>query len=259
MMNQPVVIVGPGQIGSILAQGFLQISFPVYPVTRQMAIPAEAAEIPDPLFVLVAVKEEQLHPVLGEIPGPWRDRLALLQNELLPRDWQEHGLPHPTVLVAWFERRKTGAPDPYYPSPVYGPQAGPLFAALQALNLPAYLLDDPDELLIQLARKNLYILSKNIAGLVEQGTVGEVWAARQGLFREVAEEVFSIQEWLAGARLPHERLMKQLAADIETLPEKPIRGSTAPARLRRAIGYAKRAGLAVPRLHAIQASLEAGA
>ena len=48
------------------------------------------------------VADGDLHPVLEQIPQAWRDRLGLLQNELLPRDWQAHQLINPTVISVWF-------------------------------------------------------------------------------------------------------------------------------------------------------------
>jgi hypothetical protein len=40
--------------------------------------------------------------ILIGIPSVWRDRLVLLQNELLPRDWQAQRIPNPTVISVWF-------------------------------------------------------------------------------------------------------------------------------------------------------------
>jgi len=35
-MNDPVIIIGVGEIGGVLAKGFLRAGHPVYPVTRDM-------------------------------------------------------------------------------------------------------------------------------------------------------------------------------------------------------------------------------
>lgn len=37
-MNQPIVIVGIGELGGVFAKAFLRNGMPVYPVTRRMNI-----------------------------------------------------------------------------------------------------------------------------------------------------------------------------------------------------------------------------
>ena len=49
--------------------------------------------------------------------------------------------------------------------------------------------------------------------------------------------------------------MAQLDHDITQLPDKSTKGSSAPIRLRRMIAHADEAGLAVPRLREIAATL----
>ena len=105
-MNRTIALVGVGEMGGVFARGFLRAGHPVYPVTREMDMAAAAVAVPDPALVLVAVAEGDLHAVLSELPERWRDRVGLLQNELLPRDWQRHGLENPTVISVWFEKKK---------------------------------------------------------------------------------------------------------------------------------------------------------
>ena len=115
-------MIGIGNLGKTFAQAFLRMGHPVYPVLRNMDPGEVPREVPEPAHVRVAVRAEHLHGILGSLPATWRDRIALVQNELLPRDWQAHDLPEPTVAVVWFERRKHLPPTPYY-EPVYGPHA----------------------------------------------------------------------------------------------------------------------------------------
>ncbi|MEA4910090.1 MAG: hypothetical protein GYA17_18050 [Chloroflexi bacterium] len=253
-MNKPVVVIGLGQIGSVFAQGFLLNHHPVYPIRHDMDAQAEAGGIPEPQVVLVAVREETLHAILQALPPGWSDRLALVQNELLPRDWESHHLPHPSVATIWFEKRKDRPADSYYPSVVYGPQAGLVEAALQSLGLPTRRAASAEEMLYEMVRKNLYIVAKNIAGMAAPGNVGSLWAQHHDLFVSVAREVLAVQAWLAGRPLPTERLLAQLGADVEGQPEKGTAGGSAPGRLARAIGYADLAGLEVPQLRQIQAN-----
>lgn len=103
-MKQPVVLVGVGEMGGVFARGLLRLGHPVFPVIRSMHMDELAEELPDPEMVLIAVAENELQPVLRQVPESWRTRLALLQNELLPDDWR--GIPGPTVISVWFEKKK---------------------------------------------------------------------------------------------------------------------------------------------------------
>ena len=37
-MNQPIVIIGVGELGGVFAKAFLHADYPVYPLTRKMNI-----------------------------------------------------------------------------------------------------------------------------------------------------------------------------------------------------------------------------
>jgi len=164
-MNKPVIIIGMGEMGELFARGFLKLGFPVYPVLRGQSLERIAKEVIDPELVLVAVGEGDLDPVLTELPAAWRSRVALLQNELMPRDWQRHGLIDPTVIVVWFDKKKGRPFVSVLPTtPVAGPQAGLVIRSLQIIDVPCWEIPDT-ELLYQMVRKNLYILTINIAGM----------------------------------------------------------------------------------------------
>jgi len=98
-MNQPVVIIGIGELGGVFAKAFLHAGHPVYPVTRNMNIDQAANNVPGPLLVLVAVAEKDFAPIMQTIPVPWRNCIGLLQNELLPGDWQSYQIDTPTFQV----------------------------------------------------------------------------------------------------------------------------------------------------------------
>ena len=84
--------------------------------------------------------EKDLHQVLNQIPAVWRDRLILLQNELLPHDWQQHELHNLTVISVWFEKKKGQDAKVIVPSPAYGPHAGLVHDALAHLDIPVQVL-----------------------------------------------------------------------------------------------------------------------
>jgi len=250
-MNEPVIVIGIGEMGGVFTRGLLRSGYPVYPVTRNTDMQAMARAMPDPLFVLVAVGENDLHPTLEKIPASWRKNIGLLQNELLPRDWQAHDITDPSVVSVWFEKKKGQDYKVLVPSPVFGPRANILEKALTALDIPAWQVKSAQELEFELVRKNVYILTTNISGLLVGGTVDDLWHKNQALAREVANEVIDIQEWLTGNKHDREKLIEGMVEGIKGDLEHMCMGRSAPGRLARAIGHADEAGLAVPKLREI--------
>ncbi len=249
--KSPAVIIGIGEMGGVFARGFLRAGYPVYPVTREDPPAHVAGVVPDPTLVLLAVAEKDFREALATVPDPWRDRTALLQNELLPRDWRSLGH-EPTVISVWFEKKKGQDAKIIIPSPVYGPKADLLARILAEVEIPARVVSDPDEMLFELVRKNLYILAGNIAGLKVGGTVGELRSRHGALLRDLVGEALQIQEWLVGRKLPAERLLEGLLEAFAGDPDHRCAGRSAPARLIRALEHADAAGLAVPTLRAIR-------
>ncbi len=250
-MNDSVVVIGLGQLGRVFAGGFLRAGWPVAPVNRGDDMDIAAARWPDPALVLVAVAEGDLHTVLKNLPPNWRGRIGLLQNELLPRDWLAHGIEDPSVIAVWFEKKKGMDAKPLLPSPAYGPRAELLVRALAALDLPARLLPDADSLLWELIRKNLYILTTNIAGLVVGGNVGTLWEHHRELTEAVAMDVLDLQEALTGRELDRLELMEGMLEAFAADPAHACAGRSATARLERALKHADAFGLAVPMLRRI--------
>ncbi|HKL78340.1 MAG TPA: hypothetical protein VJ985_08280 [Gammaproteobacteria bacterium] len=248
MQQSPVVLIGVGEMGGIFAHGLLRAGHTVHPVTRGMDMDAVAHTCPEPALALVTVGENDLHEVLARIPSAWRDRLGLIQNELLPRDWRAHDILHPTTSAVWFEKKPGKPVNPIIASPVHGPNADLLVNALDAIDLPVRKVSDETEMLFELVRKNVYILTTNIAGLETGGTTGELWHHHRDLAQQVADEVMDIQAWLTGVELERERLVAGMAEAMLADPEHGNTGRSAPARLARAIGFADEAGLAVPKL-----------
>jgi hypothetical protein len=250
-MKPPVIVIGIGEMGSVFARGFLRIGYPVYPVNRDTDLGVCAANCPDPELVLVAVAEGDLQLVLDQIPVAWEDRLCLLQNELLPRDWA--AFDNPTVISVWFEKKRGMDSKPIVPSPVYGPHAGLVARALGALDIPTRELDDPEALVVELVIKNLYILTSNICGLEVGGSVGELWARHQDLASRVAGEVIRLQEALTGKQFERESLIQGMLAAFEGDPKHQCMGRSAPARLARALEQAAAQDLDLPTLQDLQA------
>ena len=252
-MKPPAILIGIGEMGSVFARGLLRSGHPVYPVTRNDDLTDVAKQLPSPELVVVAVAENDLHAVLEEIPPAWQQRLCLLQNELLPGDWQRYGLIKPTVISVWFEKKKGQDVKVLIPSPVHGPAAELLKTSLGNLDIPVRVLADDSELLFELVLKNVYIVTTNCAGLVTGGTVNELWANHRELAEAVAREVIQIQTALTGQDFQAENLIAGMLEAFAGDPDHRCTGRSAPARLARALQQADAAGLAAPRLREIAA------
>ena len=251
MADGDIVLIGIGEIGGVLAQGFLRLGCSVHPVTRQTDMAALAGRIAEPALTVVAVGENDLQPVLARIPESWRSHLCLLQNELLPNDWRE--IRQPTVASIWFEKKPGIEPKVIMPSPVYGPRAELFSRALSAVAIPCAILDSEQALLEALVVKNLYILTSNIAGLRTGGTVGELWRDHRDFATRVATEVIRLQEALTGESFDHAELIERMLEAFSGDPDHRCRGRSAPERLARALAHADELGIELPLLQELQA------
>jgi ketopantoate reductase len=249
-MTNSVVIVGLGEIGSVFARGFLRSGYTVHPVTREMTMQAVADEVASPELVVIAVGEADLDDQLSKVPDTWKDRLVLLQNELLPVDWQRYDL-DPTVISVWFEKKKGQDSKVIIPSPVYGKHAKHVADALASIDIATAVLDDKKSLLHELVVKNVYILTTNIAGLDVGGNVGELWSDQQSIAHMVAEDVIRLQEALTGESLDSAALIDAMVKAFNGDKEHMCMGRSAPMRLQRALVLATKYDLSLPTLERI--------
>lgn len=249
-MNE-VVVIGLGQLGRVFAGGLLRAGLTVIPVNRGDDMAAVAQRHPAPELVLIAVAEADLHTILAALPDAWKSRAALIQNELLPRDWEAHGYVDPTVISVWFEKKKGTDAKPLIASPAAGPGAGLLCRALAAIDLPCREVASGNKLLFELVRKNVYILTTNIAGLKTGGTVSQLWAQHETFARQVANEVMDIQDALTGVVHDRNALIAGMLEAFDGDPDHGCTGRSAPARLARALQQADAFGLGVPILRSL--------
>jgi hypothetical protein len=256
-MNPPIVIIGIGELGGVFAKAFLRSGHPVYPLTRSMSMTEEAQNLVDPQLVLAAVAEKDFHTVMDTIPDPWRSRLVLLQNELLPRDWEAHGVANPTVISVWFEKKKGMDYHVLLPSPVYGPNAHVIAESLVRIDIPCRILTGEDELVFELVLKNVFVFTINIAGLVlEEGTTtSTLWQKHRKLALDVADNVIDLQEHATGQTFSRERLKEGLLAGIEGDPNHRCKGRSAHGRLTRMVRFADDAGLKIQAIRDIHRRL----
>lgn len=247
------VVIGLGEMGGVFSRALLKSGHVVVPVTRETDVATAVAAHPEPDIALITVGEADLGGVLAALPDSWKSRAGMLQNELLPRDWEAAGIQDPTVAVVWFEKKPGQDVKVIIPSPIGGPYATALQTGLATIGIAADVTSSPAELTAELVTKNLYILTVNIGGLVTGGTVDDLWSNHRDLGEKVATEVLDIQEWLVGDRLDRARHIAGMEAAIAGDPEHKATGRSAPARLARALRHAGEAGIDTPQLSAIAA------
>ncbi|MCU7939335.1 MAG: hypothetical protein KZQ64_15125 [gamma proteobacterium symbiont of Bathyaustriella thionipta] len=250
-MNNPIVVIGIGEMSSVFTRALLRAGNPLIPITRDMNIAETAQQITTPEMVLVAVGESDLDTVLEQLPEQWKDKIALLQNELLPSDWKKHHLIEPTVISVWFEKKPGQDFKVLVPSPIVGPKADILAAALKTLSIPTWIVKDDNEMLFELVRKNLFILTTNIAGLEVGGDVNALWNENRDLALRVMDDVLTIQNHLTDQQHDRERLIEAMVEAINGDLAHKCMGRSAPVRLSKAIDYAKKNNLQVNELQRI--------
>lgn len=257
-MNRPTVIIGIGELGGVFARAFLRKGYPVYPVTRSMNIADQADRLPQPELVLVSVAEKDFQAVMADIPAAWRNRIVLLQNELLPRDWEDYDISSPTVISVWFEKKPGREYKVLMPSRLQGPKAGLVAESLEDIGIPCKVLSGEDELLYELVLKNVFVFTINIAGLaLEEGATTEaLWARHNELARTIADEVIDVQEWLTKTTFQRKRLIDGMVEGIYGDPNHKCKGRSAKGRLARVLETADRAGLKIPRIKEIREQLK---
>lgn len=252
MKKEPVIVIGLGEMGSVFARAILKLGHPVFPVARNTDMESLAKEIPDPFMVLNSVGENDLQASLNSIPAAWHNAIVLLQNELLPRDWENHPFTDPTIISVWFEKKKGQDSKVLIPSPCFGPKASTLVDALATLDIPAVKVASAEEMENELLIKNVYILTTNISGLITKGNVEDLWNNHNDLALEVANEVMDIQSSLVSHELQRDTLITGFKAGIDGDLAHMCMGRSAPGRLARAIEQANAAGIPVNKLKEIQ-------
>lgn len=251
ILKSPIIVVGMGELGSVFARGFLKLGYPVQGVTRDMSMQMVADSLPNPEAVLIAVGEADIHQTIQNCPKAWLNKVILIQNELLPRDWEASELIDPTVISVWFEKKKGMDSKIVLPSPVFGQHAELVKEALAQLALPVAILDSAAALNFELIRKNLYILTTNIAGLEVGGNVKNLEENHQQVMQAVASDVLDVQDGLTQQTHSRAPLMMGLLEAFNGDPQHGCMGRSAPTRLKRALSFADHAKLAVPKLREI--------
>jgi len=238
-MKKTIIVIGIGEMSGVFTRALLRAAYPIFPVTRDSKITEVHQIINDPEMVLIAVGENDLKPVLEQLPQSWKNKVVLLQNELLPTDWQPYALIDPTIISVWFEKKKGQDFKVLVPSPVTGAKADIIKNALSLLDIPCFIVKDDKEMLFELVRKNLYILMTNITGLEVKGNVNALWNQHRELAIKVFDELLIIQNHLTGYNNDREHLIEAVVEAINGDLSHQCMGRSAPARLARSLKYAK--------------------
>jgi len=253
MPKRTIVTIGQGEMSGVFNRGFLKMGHPVHPITRDDSLQEMAQWIEDPELVLIAVGEADVQHIIADLPSSWHGRTVLLQNELLPKDWESSQLKNPTIISVWFEKKRGQEYKVIVPSPIFGPKAELIKNALATLDIPGWIVANEDELLFELVRKNLYILTSNIAGLAlpEGTTVGELTTNHPQLLQSVSSEIMEIQYALIGRRLDNTTLNDSMMLAFKGDLGHQCMGRSAPARLKRTLELAQKVNIATPSLNQI--------
>lgn len=254
-LKPSIIVIGMGELGSVFARSFLRLGYPVQGITRKMPMQTIANNLPNPKAVLIAVGEADIHQTIADCPPQWQDKVILIQNELLPRDWEKSHLIDPTIISIWFEKKKGMDSKLLLPSPVLGRHSRLLKDALNQLDLTVTELNDSIELNYELIRKNLYILTTNIAGLEVGGNVKSLQENHKDIMNAVASDLIDIQDYLTKQKNDRPALMTGLIEAFNADPQHNCMGRSAPARLIRTLKYADTAGLKVAKLRYIAKKL----
>lgn len=250
-MKKPIIIIGLGEMAGVFAKGFLRSGHPVYPITRKISIGEAFSNYPEPCLVLLAVAEKDFPAILKSIPKPWQNKLALLQNELLPDAWISQGIENPTVISVWFEKKKGQDVKVLLPSPAFGPNSQIITEALATLGIATTTLTSQGELIHALVMKNLFVLTINIAGLVVGGTTGKLLADHRSFTENIFNTIVTIQEALTNQKLDRARLFDDFAEALQADPDHKCKGRSAKGRLVRTLDTAKLFNIQTPALNKI--------
>ena len=258
-MKQPIVIIGIGELAGVLARAFLRNGYPVCPITRGMDIEKEAKNLPDPQMVVVGVAEKDYPVVMKTMPMQWKNNLVLIQNELLPTDWEKYKVRNPTIMSVWFEKKKGIDYNPLLPSPIYGPMAEIISGSLEQLEIPCKVLGSDDDLLSELVLKNVFVFTINIAGLVlaEGTTTSILWEKDRQFALDVADEIIDLQESINGKKFSRDKLKEGLVAGLKGDPHHKCKGRSAHGRLIRTIEAADAADLKLKTIRGVSRMIKA--
>ena len=183
-----VVVVGMGQLNALWAHGALRAGMTVTPVLRNTPRPWPLWGVPPGSPLLLGTGEAALESVWPHVPPDRRADVVFMQNELFPSAWQAWGVPSPTVMVVWLNRKADSAPRPGPPTQLHGPHADTLAAIHRTLGLECSILESEPSLRSALTAKYAFILTLNALGHHTARTLGEWCTADRPTVEALVED-----------------------------------------------------------------------
>lgn len=257
-IKTPIIVIGMGELGSLFSNGFLRLGIPIIPILRSDNI--KDFETITPILVLIAIDIKDLNTVLKEIPKSWWSLIVLMQNELLPGNWNHLNIPFPSIIVVWLEKKNQNLNIRSFSKEiVYSPnkELGDLIeCCLNKLNIPTLRVATEEEILIEMVQKNLFNLTMNVMGLYlgKNSTFNEILDDKNYEIRNlVAKECLSLQQsQLKNIKLSENEMITKMWNFMSFVPEMKCQGRYAKARLDRAILTAKKYNIEVTQLEKIK-------
>lgn len=247
------LLLGAGQLGRTLGGGLLACG-----VSVDVALRGDTIETWSQYdFILVAVGEKDLKSAIEAIPIEARNRLVLLQNDLVPETWRALHITQPTVLVVWFEKKKGKALQVVRTSDLSGPQSALFTRVFEAIDAPTRIVSER-EIVASLVVKNLYINGSNAMGLkLGGGTTGSLVTEHRASATSLLRELFLIERSRLSAEeqslVDEDALLEETFAAFASEPQHGLLGRTAQERVARAQTRARESNLATPLLDQLAA------
>lgn len=242
------LLIGPGQLGRAIGGGLLSCGVCLDVALRDSHI--ETWYQYD--FVMMAVGEKDFESAVLSVPREARNKLVLLQNDLVPSSWRALDVMHPTVLVVWFEKKKGKPAQVVRTSELAGPHAALFARAFESIDMPARVITEA-ECVRALVVKNLYILASNAMGLrLGGGTTGSLVGEHREETTRLLRELCALERTRLNADenalLEDAALLEETFAAFASDPQHGLLGRTAKERVERALMRAREAGVTVAML-----------
>lgn len=203
-----IAIIGNGRVGSALAQRSDQHSIEVLLVDRHTGWDQLSPTPGDPIFV--ATRNDDLDAVVQRLPSARAQDIVCIQNGML-RPWlAKRQLAGVTRGLLFFAVPRRGADIEVGPaSPFVGPHAASIVTWLNAMEVPAEVVDDDGFKKLELEK----LIWNAAFGLLCQhltADVGTVVTDHRDVLRQLVEELQTVGEAQLGVHLQPQPLLQRL-------------------------------------------------
>ncbi len=246
-IKEPVVLLGSTDTGILFSRGLVRCNYPVYNMHQfSKHFKEDVKCVPDPILVAISVENKSLDKTLKLVPPPWRNRIALFVDGVMPIDWMIHSITEPTVVCDWSLRKPVYGQTPNMPTMVFGPNFHIIEEVFGSLEIGSTHIRTKQELTYELARKQLFLFMCNIAKQVSNVNIGSFWQSNPKFAREVASEKLQLLESHTGENLPARELLEMLEEAISANPYQCHPGPASPHNLESTLRLAGECNLPIP-------------